>query len=481
MNQSRKCYLILIIFLTIIGALLRLFHISNDSFWLDEAMTAIFTNLSFIDYWTYLVRLGDVHPPLFYLLEKIPLFFGHAEIHYRIFPAIFGILTIPVFYMVGEKLFNRDVGLIMAILLTFSKFHIFYSQDARMYTMLLFLISIAFYFYIEAINDDRLLSWLSFGIFSSFAIWTHFLAILIISVLLGYALLIKFYKLRPVQEYKNVAILLGLIFCLSIPLLLIAKDLFLVRTSSGYPLWGSSGFYFLIEILISFTTNYPEEIFLLSILFLLGALWLFYDSKSKFIFVFSILVTVTVLFTILSYYLNMMPRYLIMILPLVYGIIGYSSIPLIKKFNKKFVISGFLFIIIIINLPQLFTYYSVPTHQDWRGTSSYLKEVAEPGDILVIMPGYNYPPFQFYYDNSTYGTFESFISSKLELEEITKIKGNLTPSVYILYTNDLIIADPNREILRWMDNNTIMLKDFNGVFIKKYEKVHIPETTDLLL
>ncbi len=129
--------------LVFIGAALRFYHLGFNSLWLDEAYTYHFARLSLSEYWQIFQGASDFHPPLFYDLEKIGLLFGNSENSLRIIPAIFGIAAIPLFYLIGKKLFCRPVGIIMAGLITFSPLSIAYSQEARMYTMLLFFISFA--------------------------------------------------------------------------------------------------------------------------------------------------------------------------------------------------------------------------------------------------------------------------------------------------------------------------------------------------
>lgn len=101
MQQDKK-YLLPLLILIVIGAFLRLYHLDFNSFWLDEAATNVFTQQSIMSYWQLLNNLGEVHPPLFYLVEKLVLPFGNSEFLYRLFPALFGIATIPLF------LFNRQ-------------------------------------------------------------------------------------------------------------------------------------------------------------------------------------------------------------------------------------------------------------------------------------------------------------------------------------------------------------------------------------
>ena len=59
------------------------------------------------------------------------LIFGQSEFVLRAVPAILGILTIPVFYLIGKEFHDKNVGIISAALLTF---HILASTIPRKHT-----------------------------------------------------------------------------------------------------------------------------------------------------------------------------------------------------------------------------------------------------------------------------------------------------------------------------------------------------------
>jgi uncharacterized membrane protein len=87
----------------------------------------------------------------------------------RIIPAILGILTIPLFYLVGKELLDRNVGILAAALLAFSSFHIYYSQEARAYSAMLFFVSLSILFFLNAIQKNDIKNWILFGLFSAIA------------------------------------------------------------------------------------------------------------------------------------------------------------------------------------------------------------------------------------------------------------------------------------------------------------------------
>lgn len=117
--------------------------------WLDEATSALASNMSFVDIFTKFLP-GDFHPPLYYVLLKCWVYlFGSSEIVLRIPSVIFGIGTIYMTYLVAKKLFNKNIALTASLLLSTSSLAIYYSQEARMYSMVTFLVSLAAYLFIE--------------------------------------------------------------------------------------------------------------------------------------------------------------------------------------------------------------------------------------------------------------------------------------------------------------------------------------------
>jgi mannosyltransferase len=465
MKNYQKYYPLLIVsFLIIIGTFLRLYHLDFNSFWLDEAATHVFTQQSIGEYWQLLSSLGEVHPPLFYLVEKIILPFGTSEFLYRLFPAIFGILTIPLFYIIGKKMFGSPVGIIMAALITFSPFHIQYSQDARMYTMLLFITAIALIFYLEAIKSNNLKYWLLFGLASALAIWTHFMAFIIIGTLIIYYI---FYLVKEKKSPKNLIFSIVVIGVLLSPLIFIIKGVFFNRIGSA-PTWGYTGDLFIVKSIIVLFSNNPISFFFFAILFCLGTVWLFFELREKFYFIFTIVTISLVTGFFLSYKMPIDPRYFIFLLPFLYAIIASSSLPFLQKASEKTVIAIFIVLCICVWSTQLYGYYCTPINEDWRAASAFIKNTARTNDIIILMPDYNQVPFNFYYNNSTYGTIQINTDSKDDLEKITSLRCKNKVSAYILVTGDLRSVDRTGEAISWIGSSRITeITNFNGVHVGK--------------
>ncbi len=164
----------------LLGTVLRLISI-NQSLWLDEATTALAAKMSLADIFTKFFP-GDFHPPLYYLLMKgWGSLFGLSEISLRTPSVIFGILTIYLIYLIAKKIFDTKTARIASILAATSGLLIYYSQEARMYSLAAFLVTLLFYLFLEK-------KWMLFSIFLPILAMTDYVSLLIIPVfwLLGY-------------------------------------------------------------------------------------------------------------------------------------------------------------------------------------------------------------------------------------------------------------------------------------------------------
>jgi len=166
----------------VVGALLRFYALGHQSFWYDEWDTVFMTQQSFGD---MLHRFGPVElsPPLYFVvtwLWAVP--FGDSEFALRTVSALAGIGLIPVLYIAARELVNRRAGLIAAWLVAVNPLLVWYSQEARSYSLMLLFTGAAFLFFARALKrPDRgqrdVVLW---GIASALAMATHYLSAVLI-------------------------------------------------------------------------------------------------------------------------------------------------------------------------------------------------------------------------------------------------------------------------------------------------------------
>ncbi|MBI4492101.1 MAG: glycosyltransferase family 39 protein [Chloroflexi bacterium] len=114
----------------LVGAAIRLFWLDRLSIWLDEAFSIWLARQPIAE---ILTHGGDIHPPLYYVLLHYWLAIGDSELWARMLSAILGSLTIIATYHLGRLLGSASTGPGAAWLLAVSPWHVWYSQEARMY------------------------------------------------------------------------------------------------------------------------------------------------------------------------------------------------------------------------------------------------------------------------------------------------------------------------------------------------------------
>lgn len=119
------------------GAVLRFWRLGAQSFWYDEWLTIGATSGGPLDLARHIAD-REGHPPLYFLLIWIwSQIFGDGEVALRSVSALAGVATIPVVYAVVRELgLARRVALAAALLVSVNPMLIWYSQEARPYSLL---------------------------------------------------------------------------------------------------------------------------------------------------------------------------------------------------------------------------------------------------------------------------------------------------------------------------------------------------------
>lgn len=159
----------------------RFTGLTRRDLWYDEAFTGVAVKESFHD--MIIMIINDVHPPLYYLALKVfAVFFDYSVFGIRLFSAIFGVLAVWALYLLAKQLFDRKVGLYATLVATISPFAIQYSQEARMYTMLVFLILLSAYFFVKGLRTKERKYFALWGLFAGLSMLTHYMGIIFATV-----------------------------------------------------------------------------------------------------------------------------------------------------------------------------------------------------------------------------------------------------------------------------------------------------------
>jgi 4-amino-4-deoxy-L-arabinose transferase-like glycosyltransferase len=164
--------------LTLLAAVLRFVGIGHQGFWFDEGNTALLVHLS-PGKMLGLIPKSESTPPLYYCVAWVwAHLFGYAETPLRSLSALAGVLTVPVMFATGRRLFSTRVGLIAAALTATNPLLIWYSQEARSYSLLVLFSALTLWAFAAARAQPAVRALAVWVIACALALATHYYALL---------------------------------------------------------------------------------------------------------------------------------------------------------------------------------------------------------------------------------------------------------------------------------------------------------------
>lgn len=167
--------------LVLIAILSRVYNLTFQSLWLDEIYTMTTSNPQ--NNWSEIFTelKNDFHPPLHYLLSNLVFkLTAFNDLVGRLLSAIIGIAGIYAMYDLGKTVENKRTGYILAFLTIFNYYHLYHSQEVRMYILLFLLTAVSTSLFINFIKyqSKRLLIYLV--IVNILLLYTHYFGFFVI-------------------------------------------------------------------------------------------------------------------------------------------------------------------------------------------------------------------------------------------------------------------------------------------------------------
>jgi mannosyltransferase len=384
--------------LTMLAFLLRLYRLNVQSLWFDESLSALFASQPFKVSIQSMLEEGLHHSPLFYILLR-PFAAGRFdEFVLRFLPATLGVCAVPLLAHVGRIVAGARVGILAAILLVINPFHVWYSQETRMYTLLIVCALGAMFFFMRNLHSVRLRNWLGIAIFTAIGINTHHFAFFIPLVQFTFLLLTLRQNHRLLRPWTAAMLLAGLSL---IPWIwvVIKRGQFYGASAAVNPV----SWYDFLQTFWNFSIGYSEHIapfiiVALSLFFVLMLAGMKVAQKSEvgWLVLLWLLIPPAVTF-LLSLRLPMyVDRYISLSLPpfLLLLVLGIESIVWDKP---RLLMIGCSVTAMVVGLGRVYYDTSVYARADWRSVGAYLEQNAYAEDILLTTQWADLVPLHFYY------------------------------------------------------------------------------------
>ena len=505
LEKIRENYLL--IGILILASILRLYQLDYQSIWIDEIITMkeCDPRLTFKESYD-IMFVWENNPVLYYFSVKLfSILFGHTTFVVRLFSVIFGVLGVYMFYLIGKEIENKRVGLIAALLASVNYFFILYSQEARVYIMLIFLTVFSFYRLIKFIKNSTLKNALLYGLSLTLMINSHFfgLFLMVSQAVILFVFLFDIEKSKRLSYCINAAIggflALFLWFLVSWKIFKIAADIqaFWIPAPTPDVITG---------IFKEFFGNSEAVLFLIMILTVFYFIKVFSTKnelkrirENNLIFGFVIIlcwILVTIYIPYLRSYLKipmLTSRYLIVVLPAIVLLLAIS----INKIKAATVRNCIILLFLIASATDLIVVkknYTEIRKSQYREITAKIKEKNKSNDKIVSAWGWH---MSYFFNTDPrketviLKPFEDYINeikTSKKLEPFWYLDGHfrpyaLSPDAEAYLNNNFILLDNLEYFDTWAKHYVPKPGIENTIFldINEFEPIKTDNNVNILL
>lgn len=460
--------------LTWVAFLLRTVTLAGQSLWRDEVDAIRFSSWPIDDLLAGLFSAGHNGPLFFVLLHFWRTLTGDSEFALRYPSAVLGTVAVPLGLVLTRQLgFSRRAGVLLSLLLATSPYLVWYGQEAKMYTLLLVLVTVAFIAYLKALAGAGTRWWVLFVVATSLSFYTHILSPLMLAVY-GLVALLQHHHLR--RRWRGWLISMACLTVPYVPLALWQFPLLLQGFNSGHPFYSlSEEIHLLLKLYSSGLIRFARLIPLILFLFLfLSGLFLAKNGRrrfSRYILAGWVLLPPLVVYLISLRVHVFEDRYLIYITPAFYLLIALGLMALRR--HLPWLASFCLGLILTINFMGIWHQQHQPVKADFRAVADYLTNQPRPPSPILVQIPYLQHTLNYYYKQD-YAFLEGLWTNDNKTEavvdaEMTALTRGLTDVWVVISEEDM--WDRRRLMRAWLEEHAHLVKEahFNRVDVYHYQ------------
>jgi mannosyltransferase len=385
--QIRK-YLIIILLL---GLALRLWGISSESYWMDEAISI--KQAQARDAEAMQVIKDDINLPLYIaILHYWIKAFGTSELAVRGLSAIFGTIAIAVAYLLSRRLFNERVALISAALISVSPIMIYYSQEARSYSMFVLLSLSSFFFFVRYVQEKKSKDIAAYFACSLLMIYTHLFAFLVLVAQNAYIIYVYRFRLKRLVAWLGSQFMLILLFLPIVP------NVAMNVSNRIFTSWITQPdilkVFYTIYDFFGNAVNISIFFIILAVLVYKKRFWENIEQKSStFLLTWIIIPFAIAIACSLAVKPAYHTRYLLFTMPAFMIVFAH----ILDKLEPKKFSAIVLTVILVSSSASVFLQAGKDDKDDWREASSFLKASVSEGELMIVNPFYHLEALSYYH------------------------------------------------------------------------------------
>lgn len=395
-------------FLVLVAAALRLWGLGGQGFWRDEAQGLYIAAKGFPG--GIIAALShDGHPPLYYLIMHFwMLAFGRGEFAVQLFSALCGVAAIPLVYALGRRLYDRPTALLAALVATLLPMHIQLSRSARMYALVALVATAALYLAHQAVTRSGRWRHVGLALACLGVLYSHNWGVFLVAAInVWWVLMLLVYPAARERwrQWAVAQVAVGILYLPWLPVLQAQREALVVAAT-----WGKVGSHIdnLLRMMNELTGLVLPRDYWLAWLFL-GVLGLLVVRVSRREASVTLPLEPAPLLTACTLVLPLLlGTYLtpksIGVIPSYVTIVAFPALCLalgrgVWAFRRWWAVAGVLLLMGVLWWPRLTGTLTAVT-SNLREVAAYVESRAAPGDVLIIAPDYLATTFNFYYRGS---------------------------------------------------------------------------------
>ncbi len=463
-DSNRRLTISILATILLTAFILRLYGL-NNGLWYDEIIT--YVNYAKIPFGEIITTYDSQNNHMLYSLLAHSSFqiFGESAWSLRLPAVFFGVGSIWALYLLARQVTSVQEALLSVALVAFSYHHIWFSQNARGYTGLLFWTILASWLFLRGLREGKPQPWILYSISASLGVYTHMTMLFVIIGHFIIYLLMLTTHLKEIWLEKWVGLFLS--FCLAGLFTFQLHALIFPQIFGGAVLEGARStvmdwknpFWTLLVLVKGMKIGFTGSVLAIAAFFVFGCgLFSFIRKEPLVVLLLTIPILVSIV-VIMGMGHPLFPRTFFFTMGLVVLIIirgttvlGYLMGNLFRLSSSRsnligVVLCAGLIIVSAMSVPKAYA-----PKQDCSGALKFVEERKEPGDIIVTV-GVATIPY-----NSLYNVDWEEAET---LEELNSIRFR-AERTWLLYTMSLHLKSVYPDIMSVIQSDFKVEKRFYG-------------------
>jgi len=402
------------------GTVLRL--LVPRGIWLDEAISVHDARMSY-GAMLHTQATTDVHPPLYFtVLWLSGRVIGFGEFAIRVPSILLGVAMIPLAYLLGKEAYDRRTGAVTAVLVAFAPLLVWYSQETRMYMLLMDLGVAALWAQLRILRRSGVgldapavdrsgwggwWPWAVYTVCSAGLAWTQYFGLWLVAfqqVVFLVVLVVRWRRGRSVGPLALAWVVSAVVVLATlVPLAALAHQQFSVHQATGQAFGvtvrgadsGSIGIYSVLTNVAWGFIGYHSDAAMATMVALwpvgmLVALGLLgrRPRPVSFYLVGAVVVPIGFMFALGVLKSNLFEiRYMSTIVPVLFLLTARAVTAVVVSHRVTVLATAALVVVLCVGLVDQQTSSTNPRRYDFREAVHLIDAQARPGDIVLYRPG----------------------------------------------------------------------------------------------